>query len=62
MISKQMLKKDSYLKQNFLSEIKILKSVDNPHVIKLFNVFEDNQFYYEFFEFCNAGDLRYILK
>lgn len=38
-------------------EIRILKSVDHPNVINIFEVFEDQQAIYILQEFCSGGEL-----
>lgn len=61
-VSKNTLKKDKYLKEKFLSEIRILKKLKHPNIVKLHFLFDDNHYYYEFFEYCNGSDLRTLLK
>ena len=47
----------------FSNEIGILKTVDHPHIIKLFECYYDNNYYYMVEEFCSGGDLYdYIRK
>lgn len=38
-------------------EIDIMKELDHPHVIKLFDVFEDARFVYLVMELCEGGEL-----
>ena len=40
-----------------MNEIEILKQIDHPNIIKLFDVFEDDKFYCLIFEFMQGGDL-----
>lgn len=46
------------------SELAILKSLDHPNIIKLYEIYEDQQYVHLIFEKCNGGDLfdRIILK
>ena len=47
----------------FGNEIGILKTVDHPNIIKLFDCYYDNNYYYMVEEYCSAGDLYdYIRK
>lgn len=47
----------------FGNEIGILKTVDHPNIIKLFDCFYDLNYYYMVEEYCSAGDLYdYIRK
>jgi calcium-dependent protein kinase len=38
-------------------EIDIMRELDHPHVIKLFDVFEDTRFVYLVMELCEGGEL-----
>ena len=44
------------------NEIKILKEIDHPNIIKLYDVKENNQNYYLVMEFCNGGGLSDCLE
>ena len=44
------------------NEINILKEVDHPNIIKLYDVKETTQFYYLVMEFCNGGGLSDCLE
>ena len=44
------------------NEINILKEIDHPNIIKLFDVKETTQFYYLVMEFCNGGGLSDCLE
>lgn len=47
----------------FSNEIAILKTVDHPNIIKLFDCYYDSNYYYIVEEFCHGGDLyEYIRK
>jgi len=48
---------------SFSNEIAILKTVDHPNIIKLFDCYYDNNFFYMVEEYCSGGDLfDYIQK
>jgi calcium-dependent protein kinase len=48
---------------SFNNEISILKSVDHPSIIKLFECYYDTNYYYMIEEYCSGGDLYdYIRK
>ena len=40
---------------SFLEEIKILKNLDHPHVIRIFEYFEDNEFIYIVTDLCESS-------
>lgn len=42
---------------SFRHEISILKKLDHPNIIKLFEVFEDKDRYYLVTELCKGGEL-----
>jgi serine/threonine protein kinase len=44
------------------NEINILKEIDHPNIIKLYEVKETNQFYYLVMELCNGGGLSDCLE
>ena len=45
-----------------LREINILKNLDHPNVMKIYEFLEDDKNYYLIQEFCDGGDLDTILK
>jgi len=48
---------------SFSNEIAVLKTVDHPNIIKLFECYYDNNYYYMVEEYCSGGDLfDYIQK
>ena len=50
-------------KNEFVNEIEVLKTVDHPNIIKLFDCYYDRNFYYMIEEYCSGGDLfDYIQK
>ena len=56
----KLVKKDTldgkYL-QAFKDEIAILKKLDHPNILKLFEIYEDKQKFYVVTEECNGGEL-----
>lgn len=46
----------------FNNEISILRSLDHPHIIRLFECYYDNSFYYMIQEYCSGGDLYDYIK
>ena len=60
-IPKNSMKKNK--KKKIKKEVEILKLVNhNEHIIKLFEVFEDEQNVYMVFEFVEKGDLVHYFK
>jgi calcium-dependent protein kinase len=48
---------------SFSNEIAVLKTLDHPNIIKLFDCYYDNNYYYMVEEYCSGGDLfDYIQK
>ena len=39
------------------SELKILRAVDHPNIINLYEVYVDDNFYHFVTEFCGGGEL-----
>ena len=44
-------------KSNFTNEINILKTLDHPNIIKLYETYQDEEKYYLIFELCKGGEL-----
>ena len=42
---------------SFSNEIAVLKTLDHPNIIKLFDCYYDNNYYYMVEEYCSGGDL-----
>ena len=43
--------------ETFKNEVKILSMLDHPNIVRLFEVLEDEKYFYLIMEFCNGGDL-----
>lgn len=43
--------------EKFMHEINLMKQLDHPNIIKLFETFEDKQFIYLVMELCEGGEL-----
>ena len=44
-------------KDRFRTEIDILRNLDHPHIIKLYETFEDRKNIYLVMELCEGGEL-----
>ena len=42
---------------SFSNEISVLRTIDYPNIIKLFDCYYDNNYYYMVEEYCSGGDL-----
>lgn len=40
--------------ENFINEIKVLKQLDHPHILKLFEFYQDDKSYYIIIELCTG--------
>jgi calcium-dependent protein kinase len=57
------IKKKNVDHNEFNNEIEVLKAIDHPNIIKLFDCYQDKRYYYMVEEFCSGGDLfDYIQK
>ena len=55
-ISKTQLK-ESYTEELIENEIEVLKNINHPNIIKLYEVYHDNLNYYLINEYCSEGEL-----
>jgi calcium-dependent protein kinase len=55
-IAKQLLESES-AKNQFIKEIEILKLLDHPNIIRVFEFFEDENNFYIVMEHCKGGEL-----
>ena len=39
------------------SEMNILKTLDHPHIIRLYELYQDSKSYYLITEYCSGGEL-----
>ena len=57
----KLLKRENILYQDdeqlFLKEIEILTKLDHPHIIKIFEYFQDEEYFYIITELCEGGEL-----
>jgi calcium-dependent protein kinase len=54
------IKKKSVLKEEqekLFSEVSILKDLDHPNIVKLYELYQDENYYYLIMEFCTGGEL-----
>lgn len=43
--------------EKLFSEVIILKSLDHPNIVRLFDLYEDKKYYYMVTEYCDGGEL-----
>ena len=48
---------DGKEKTRFFYEIEILKTLDHPNILKLYEIFQDDKRYYLVTELCTGGEL-----
>ena len=53
---KKMSKKKIKNKEQFKTEINLLRATDHPNIIKLYDIYEDNKYMYLIMEECNGGE------
>ncbi|KAK1818800.1 Serine/threonine-protein kinase [Friedmanniomyces endolithicus] len=58
----QMTKLTKKLKENLESEVKILKSLQHPHIVALFSCFDTPAYIYLVMEYCQLSDLSQFMK
>jgi calcium-dependent protein kinase len=46
----------------FFAELKVLRTMDHPNIIKLFEIYDYKDFYYVVTEHCSGGELFEFLK
>ena len=44
-------------RQTFFNEVSVLRSIDHPNVLKLYEFYQDDKNYYLITEFCSGGEL-----
>ena len=49
--------RSGFTDKDIISEINIMKNLDHPHIIKLYEFYKDEENYYLVNEFCTEGDL-----
>ena len=61
-ISKTQLKESYYTEELIENEIEVLKNINHPNIIKLYEVYHDNSNYYLINEYCSEGELcKYLI-
>lgn len=58
----KLIKKQTEDDLSFFNEFKILKTIDHPNIIKLYELYSDSKFYYLVEELCEGGDLYSYIK
>ena len=48
---------DQEEREEMLKEVSILKSIDHPNIIKIYDLYEDDSFLYFVIEYCSGGEL-----
>lgn len=43
-------------------EIEVLKKLDHPNILKIFEIFENNENYYIMIELCQGGELYDLIN
>ncbi|CAG9311624.1 unnamed protein product [Blepharisma stoltei] len=56
-ISKGALAEDQKSTVNKLQEISIMKKLDHPNILKVYQIFEDHKNFYIIMEYCSGGEL-----
>ena len=54
------LKKSALIKeeqQRLFAEMNILKNLDHPHIVKLYELYQDENYYYLITEYLSGGEL-----
>jgi len=59
---KIMKKADVTDEENVFSELEVPKQLDHPNILKLYEVFEEEDFFYLLTEFCEGGEVLKSLK
>ena len=63
LIKSQMGPVDSFMTERFFHELQVTKSLDHPHILKLYECYEDTKRFYLATELCLGGELYdYLTK
>lgn len=61
-ISKENICSSDRNSNEFINEINILRQLDHPNIMKIYEVFEDHDYYYIISEFCDQGNLAELME
>lgn len=61
MLKKSLINSNDYLKNGFMSEIKIMQTLKGNNVVRFLEVIETGNNYYIIQEFCAEGDFEQYL-
>ena len=61
-ISKEQMETNEESSSELKNEIEILKNLDHPNIMKIYEFFEDEKNIYLINEFCGGGDVAYYLN
>lgn len=61
-VSAKVLEKNAKLNNFVENEVKILTQIDNPFVVKLYDVLRTSNNLYFVYEYCEGGTLEQLLK
>lgn len=56
-IDKRKANFESKDRENFYNEVQLLKSMDHPNIMKIFEFYEDRTHYFLVTEYCKGGEL-----
>ena len=57
-ISKEKIKSNNLLARLFETEVSIMKKIDHPNIIKLYDMIEHSGCYYLVLNYCDSGDMQ----
>ena len=60
-VSIQKFMQDKKLEEFTMNEIQALARINNPHVVKFYEMIKTHNNYYFVYEYCNGGDLEGLI-
>lgn len=60
--NKDKIIRDSMVVRLFKNEVRILRTINHPNIIRCFHKFEDPTHYYLILNYCNQGDMEQLAK